>query len=522
MKSAEKITQTAGLVGSLTFLSRIGGYVRDMLIAYFFGASGITDAFYVAFRIPNLLRRLFAEGSLTISFIPVFTRTLETRGKDEAKKVSDAAFTVLLFVLVAVVILGVALSPWIVKLFASGFDSETFELAVAMNRIMFPYILLVSLVALSMGVLNSMRHFFAPAISPLLLNVGIIGTLLALAYVYEASIYYVAIGVIVGGAIQLAFQFPFLKSKGFMFSFTKDVFNPAVKRIALLMSPQVFGVAVYNLNILVSTQYASFLPIGAVSYLYYSERLIEFPLGIAAVSIATALLPNLATYAARGEKERYRKDYSHSLRLMLYVMIPSLVGLIALRIPICSALYQRGEFGYAETVYVSEALAAYALGLWAVGGVRITAPTFYALRDTKTPVIVAFIALVVNAALAYFLAFPLGLKHVGIALASAVSSILHFTILFVLINKRMGAMELGATLVNSLKMLGAALVMGFAAWWIAGFGVWDGASSLPHKLAFLTLSMAAAAVVYFALTKMMRLPEADHLLGMLRRRTGEE
>ncbi|MEE9252496.1 MAG: murein biosynthesis integral membrane protein MurJ [Thermodesulfobacteriota bacterium] len=518
MKKIDGIARAAGLVGLMTFLSRIAGYLRDVIVAYYFGATGTTDAFYVAFRIPNLLRRLFAEGSLTVAFIPVFTEYMEKEGREEAKRIADAVFTLLLIILVLVTAAGVIFSPLVIKLFASGFSPENFALAVGLNRIVFPYILLVSLVALSMGVLNSLRHFFAPAISPLLLNLGIIGTFLILTHFMDASIYWVGVGVIVGGVIQVVFQVPFLKARGFLFGLTKSLSHPAVKRIGLLMTPQLFGVAVYNLNILISTQYASHLPEGTVSYLYFAERLIEFPLGIIAVSIATALLPSLSSYAAKGQRDRYVHDYTFALRLMLYIMIPALVGLIVLRVPICSVLYQRGEFGYKETVLVSQALFGYALGLWAVGGVRITAPTFYALKDTKTPVIVAFLSLVLNASAGYLLAFTFDLKHIGIALASSCSAIVHFLILFALINRRMGRINFSETALSVFKAVVASLVMGTVAWWISELAPWSSPGLTWLKVAVLLGSVAAAGALYLYLTKLMGMEEAGYVWDMLMRK----
>ena len=229
MKQHEEITRSAGLVGALTFLSRIAGYARDMVIAYFFGATASTDAFWVAFRIPNLLRRLFAEGSLTISFIPVFTEYLEKGNKEEAKKVTNAVFTILLLLLVVISIAGIVFSPYIIKIFAAGFDQETFNLAVTLNRYMFPYILFISLTALSMGVLNSLRHFFAPAISPALSNICIIAAIFLVHRSLSVPIYSAAIGVMLGGILQLVLQLPFLKARGFLFGLSTELQPPGCK-----------------------------------------------------------------------------------------------------------------------------------------------------------------------------------------------------------------------------------------------------------------------------------------------------
>ena len=518
MRHQEEITRSAGIVGVITLLSRIMGYARDMVVAYFFGARAETDAFYVAFRIPNLLRRLLAEGSLTVSFIPIFTESLEKKGKEEAKKISDITFTLLLIVLILVSLVGVLLSPFIIKLFASGFKGEVFNLAVNLNRIMFPYTLFASLTALSMGILNSLKHFFAPAFSPVIFNIVVIATVFLIQQSFDLPIFSLAIGVMIGGFIQVAFQTPFLRNRGFLYEFRKSLRHPAVKQIALLMVPQLFGLAVYNLNILVSTQYASHLPEGTVSYLYYSERLIEFPLGIVAVSIATALLPSLSSQASIGELERFRVSYSFALRLMLFVMVPALTGLIALRVPICNLLYQRGEFSYEATIFTSQALLGYAVGLWAVGGVRITAPTFYAIQDTKSPVMIAFLAFIVNAFFGYILGFTFGLKHTGLALASSISSTFNFFLLFFTLNRRMGEIEIKKTLMQVLKITVASLIMGVSAWKISTFYDWSQSGISPEKIGVFLASVLVSVALYFTIAKLLKVEEIGFLFDMIKRK----
>jgi len=518
MKQHEQITRSAGLVGSLTFLSRIAGYARDVVIAYFFGATALTDAFWVAFRIPNLLRRLFAEGSLTISFIPVFTQYLETKNKEEAKKVADAVFTILVFLLILISIGGILLSPYIIKLFAAGFDESTFELAVSLNRIMFPYIIFISLTALSMGVLNSLRHFFAPAFSPVILNICIIVAVFFLYKNFNVPIYAAAVGVIAGGILQLIFQLPFLYGRGFLFSFRKQVRHPAVKKIGFLIIPQLFGVAVYNINILVNTQYASFMTEGTISYLYFAERLIEFPLGIIAVSIATVLLPSLSSYVSKKEFDKFKETYSFTLRLMFFILIPALVGLIVLRVPICNLLYQRGEFDYAATIFTSQALLGYAVGIWAVGGIRITAPAFYSMQDTKTPVIIAFIAFIVNAVFGYVLGFTFGLKHTGLAFASSISSIINFLLLFYLIERRVGNINIKSIIVLLVKLTAISGVMGIVIWRISKLTFWNESAFSLEKIGILAASIVIAAAIYFLLAKILKIEEADFLVKMIRRR----
>jgi putative peptidoglycan lipid II flippase len=518
MSDKHEIARSAGMIGFLTFLSRVTGYIRDMVMAYFFGATAFTDAFWIAFRIPNLLRRLFAEGSLTISFIPVFTETLEKKNKEDAKRVSDIVFSLLFTITIIISLLGIIFSPYIVKLFAYGFDKETFDLSVALNRIMFPYIFFISLTALSMGVLNSLRHFFAPAFSPVLLNVSMILAIFVLFRSFDLPIFSAAAGVILGGVLQLLIQLPFLRAKGFLFSFTTHFRNPAVKRIGLLLVPQLFGLAVYNLNLIVSSQYASFMPAGTISYLYFAERLTEFPLGIIAVSIATVLLPSLSSYISRGDYEKFHETYTFTLKLMLFILIPALAGLIALRIPICNLLYQRGEFTYEATLFTSQTLFGYCLGLWAVGGLRVTAPAFYAMQDTKTPVVVAFFAFLLNAALGYVLGFTLKLEHTGLALANSASSVFNFLTLIYLLERRTGDLKAKTIVYFCIKMVVISAVMAGAAWWVSTYADWTGSAFSVKKIAVLALSICAAGAVLVILSKALRIEEAGFLFNMLRRK----
>lgn len=518
MGEREEITRSVGMVSFITIISRIAGYLRDMQMAYFFGATTFTDAYWIAYRIPNLLRRLLAEGSLTISFIPVFTETLEKQGKEEAKKVSDIVFTILFIILIAVTILGIIFSPFIIKLFAYGFDQKTFEIAVSLNRVMFPYIFFVSLAALCMGVLNSLRMFFAPAFSPVLLNIAIIGTVFALHSHFKLPIYSAAIGVIIGGILQLVQQFPYLYIKGFMFSFRKNLRHPAVKRIALLLVPQLFGLAVYNLNLIVSSQYASYMSAGTISYLYYAERLTEFPLGIIAVSIATVLLPSLSSYVSKGDYEQFHNTYTFTLKLMLLILIPSLAGLIALRIPICNILYQRGEFTYESTLATAQTLSGYCLGLWAVGGLRVTAPAFYAMQDTKTPVVVAFFSFLLNAALGYVLGFTLKLEHTGLALANSTSSIFNFLALIYLLERRTGDLKATTVFNFCLKMIVVSAIMAAAAWKISMYADWTGSAFSLKKTIVLVLSIGAAGLIFIICTKIFKIEEAGFLVNLIRRK----
>ena len=516
MRTDRNITKNWGLVGLLTFFSRIIGYVRDVVVAYYFGASYQTDAFYVAFRIPNLLRRLFAEGSITVAFVPIFTEYLN-KGKSEARAALNSIFTTLFLIVFIVSVLGVVFSPLIVKLFAYGFDEKTFRLAVELNRIMFPYILFISLAALSMGILNSLRHFFAPSFSPVLFNLVIIASIVMFYGVFEKPIVSLAVGVITGGIIQFAVNIPFLLKKGYLFDFTRNLKHPAVKAIALLMTPQLFGLAVYNLNILVNTQYASFMPDGTITFLYFSERLIEFPLGIIAVSIATVMLPKLSAEAADDRMDVFKKDYMFSLRLMLFILVPSLAGLIALRVPICSVLFERGEFTASEVVQTAHAVLGYSLGLWAIGGLRITVPAFYALKDTRTPVKVAFGAFIVNIILGYILGLYLSLHQFGLALASSISATVNFLLLIYILNRRVKILLTDGFKNFVLKIVIFSALMALITWKLSGYIAWSDNEAIIN-IFYLAGIILFSFVIYFGLSRVFNIEEVNELKGILSRK----
>jgi putative peptidoglycan lipid II flippase len=384
MSETAKITKAAGVVSVATLLSRILGLLRDIVIAAFFGAGPAADAFFVAFRIPNLLRRLFAEGSLTISFIPVFAEYLLKRGRDEAFALARSSWWLLTITLAAVSVLGVLLSPLIVKIIGMGFISspEKFDLTVLLTRIMFPYIFFVGLVALAMGILNTLGHFAAPACSPALLSVSMVSSVLLISPHLEQPILGLGVGVMIGGGLQLTLQIPFMIRKGFRLFVRSPLYHTAIKRIALLMTPAVFGAAVYQINILVGTLLATLLSEGSVSYLYYADRMVQFPLGVFAIALATAVLPSLSKQAAMNDMEGLRTSFSYALRLVFFITIPAMTGLIILREPIISLLFERGAFNAAASHLTAEAVLYYAVGLWAFSGVRIVISAFYSLQDT--------------------------------------------------------------------------------------------------------------------------------------------
>lgn len=522
MSENKRIASAAGIVGASTFLSRILGFVRDMVIANYFGAGLSADAFFVAFRIPNLLRRLLAEGSLTISFVPVFTEYLTRKSKRDALELANIAFTVLSVILVAISMLGILLSPLIVRIIAPGFihTSEKLELTILLTRLMFPYIFFIGLLALCMGILNSLRHFTAPALAPVLLNASMIIAVLCLSRFFCRPVLSLAIGVIIGGISQLIFQFPFLKKMGVRFRLNLNFSHPAIKRIGLLMLPAVFGTAVYQFNVFASTLIASLLPGGSISFLYYANRLIEFPLGIFAVAMGTALLPSMSKQAAKKSFEDLRDTLSFALRMVFFVTIPAMAGLIVLRVPIISILFQRGEFDYRTTLLTAEALLYYSLGLWAIAGTRIILPTFYSLQDTRTPVKIAIFTLLANIILSIILAFPLGLRHGGLALATSISSAINMMALLVILRKRLGGIGGRKILLSVFNISISSMVMGVMVHLFCRRILWNTVSGIEDKILILGGGIVVGVVTFFLCSYLLKSEECYFFVRIIRDRIG--
>jgi putative peptidoglycan lipid II flippase len=515
MSDQKKIAKAAGLVGGATFLSRIFGFIRDMIIAQLFGAGMATDVFFVAFRIPNLFRVLVGEGSVSASFIPVYTEYINQRPKEEGDELVNVSFSAFFVLLLLITALGVIFSPWIVKIMAYGFsqDPEKLRLTIWLNRVMFPYIFLIGLVALAMGVLNSWKHFAAPALGPVLLNLCIIICALSLSKVFNTPVFSLAIGVLCGGAAQLLFQIPFMKKKGIVWRFRFNLGHPGVRRIGRLMVPSVLGLAVTQLNVLVSTLLASYLTEGSVSYLYYADRVLEFPMGIFAIAIATAVLPTLSEYAAKKDLQGLKDTLSFALRLVFFVTLPAMVGLIVLRQPILNVLFQRGAFNVHSAMMTAQALLYYSLGLVAFAGVRIIVPAFYSLQDTQTPVKVAFIALLVNAGLGSILMIPL--RHGGLALATSVAAGVNFGLLFLLLKKKLGRIGARKIIRSFIKSLLASMVVGAVAYGICSLGLWHTTGVSGIKIILLLGAILSGVGVYGGMSHLLGSEEMRSLWEMI-------
>jgi len=461
--------QNARVVVSATLASRVLGYVRDMLIAWSFGAGIYADAFIVAFRIPNLFRRLVGEGALGMAFIPVFHDYDRHQGRRRALNLAVVIFRRLALILFVIVLLGAVFSPIIVRGLAPGFiaSGDKLQLTVHLTRIMLPYLLLVGLVALSMGVLNALGHFTAPALAPVLLNVAMISAVLIgvwLAPSMATRVGVLAAGVVVGGVLQLGTQVPALVRHGVRFWERPRPETDALDRFGRSALPVMLGGATYQINVLLGTLMASYLTAGSVSYLFYADRLVQFPLGIFAISAVTLMMPNLSRQATAKRVDEMKATLLRSLRLVWFVTVPAMVGLIVLREPIVALLFERGAFSSDSTRLTANALLWYSTGLWAYAALRILLAMFYALQDAYRPLKAAAVSMVVNLGTGVMLMQIMG--HSGIALAAALAAMLNVVFLVVMLRRQIGPLGGWEMMPAVGRILGCAVVMGGAVHWL--------------------------------------------------------
>ena len=519
MSENHKITKAATTIGMGTLLSRILGFLRDMVIAHFFGAGMAADAFFVAFRIPNLWRRLVGEGSLTISFIPVYTDYLTLKSKEEAREVTHIAFTIAGVILLVLTLLGILFSSLLIRVIAPGWYTEypeKFQLTVTLNQIIFPYLFFMGLFALCMGILNSLRHFFAPAIAPIFLNISIIVSVFLFYGVFQKPVMALALGVLAGGVIQFIFQIPFLLKKRITFRFNFNFRHPAIKRVGSLMIPGLIGTAVYQINVFVDTIFASFLSSGSVSYLFFADRLMEFPLGVFAIAVGMASLPSLSGLASQGKMEELKETLSFTFRLVCFISVPAMVGLIALKTPIVNLLFQRGLFDYSATEKTAFALLFYSVGLWAIAGARTIVPAFYSLQDTWTPLKIALICLGANVIFIAIFIFPL--KHGGLALATSLSSTLNLVLLSWKLNSKLGKIDMRKNIKSLVRDVLCSLPMGVAAYLICSVGDWTVSGNAIEKVLLLGAGIIVGLGIYLVGSYWVKNEEMLFLLKMIRKR----
>ena len=520
MSENYRVLKAAGVVGSATLLSRILGFIRDAVIAWYFGAGFSSDAFIAAFRIPNLLRRLFAEGSLSSAFIPVFSEYVVKQGQTDAFKLARSALKFLSVFLAIVAIIGVLLAPWIVRIIAPGFGEGKLALTVTLTRIMFPYILFIGLVALCMGILNVLGHFAAPALAPVLLNLSIIGSIFIISPKMATPVLGLALGVLIGGVLQLLVQLPFLVRMGFRFWEKTKFVHPGLKRIGVLLPPIILGGAVYQINILFGTLLGSLLSEGSVTYLYFADRLVQFPLGIFAIAAATAVLPRLSHQAATNDINGLKQTFSHSIKFVFFITIPAMVGLIILREPIVALLFQRGEFDATATRLTAEGLLYYCIGLWAFSAVRIVTATFFALQDTRTPVQTAAVSILANVLLGIILMKPL--DHGGLALATSLASILNLGLLVRALSRKLGSLGWRSIAYSICKTSICSLIMGLGVWGSTLFIVPTDNRTLLNLFLSVGGCIATGLCIYGVFSFVIKSPELDSVMAEVKKGIGKK
>ncbi|MFN2301851.1 MAG: murein biosynthesis integral membrane protein MurJ [Gammaproteobacteria bacterium] len=500
------LLKSVSVVSSMTLLSRVLGFVRDILFARLGGAAPFMDAFFIAFKIPNFLRRLFAEGAFSQSFVPVLGEYKETKTHEETRELVARVTGTLGAVLLVVTAIGVVAAPVLVFIFAPGFwaDGERHGLATEMLRWTFPYILFISLTALAGGVLNTWGRFGVPALTPVFLNLALIGAALYIAPYTENPGLGLAVGVFVAGIVQLAFQLPFLARIRMLPRPKLRGGHEGVRKIMKLMLPAIFGSSVAQINLLFDTLIASFLVAGSVSWLYYSDRLVEFPLGLFGIALATVILPRLSGQHASHSADAFAATLDWSLRWVWLISLPAATGLFVLAGPLMATLFQHGEFGAVDTSMARLSLMAYAFGLVGFALVKVLAPGFFARQDTKTPVKIGIIALLSNMALNVVIVVPWVMlghtgPHAGLALATSIAAFINATLLYRGL-KREGAMRMGAGWNPFItRVVVASVGMALVVAWFAGpLDAWQ-TMAVADRVLRLAAAVALGGAAYGAL-----------------------
>lgn len=485
-------------VSGMTLSSRVLGFLRDFVIARMFGAGVVTDAFFVAFRLPNLLRRMFAEGAFSQAFVPLLSEYRNRRPPEDVRALVDHVASLLAIATLAATALGVAAAPVLIYISAPGFaaDPDKFALTVRLTRITFPYILFISLTSFAAGILNTWSRFAIPAFTPVLLNVSFILMALFAAPYFDPPVLALAWAVLIGGIAQLALQLPFLHRIGMLPRFSLDTRDPGVQRVLKLMLPALLGVSVGQISLLINTIFASFLPHGSVSWLYYADRLMEFPAGMLGVALGTVLLPSLSRYHAVEDRQGFSELLDWGLRLTLLLTAPAALALAMLAVPLVATLFQYGAFSAADALATRDALVAYSIGLVGLILVKVLAPGFYARQDIRTPVRIALVTLALTQVMN--LAFIVPLRHAGLALAIALASCVNAGLLYRGLRRSQvfvpqpGWPRFAAKIAVALAVLAAVL------WFGAGAGQAWLAYGVREKVGRLALIVAAGAGAYFA------------------------
>jgi putative peptidoglycan lipid II flippase len=524
-------TRATGVVGIAILCSRLLGLLREVIFAALFGASRNMDAFLTAFRAPNMLRDLFAEGALSTAFVTTFSRRIATEGESSAWRLASKVATLAMIFMSAVTIVGIVGAPVLIGILAPGFPAEKAALTIQLTRIMFPFILLVSLAALAMGMLNARNVFGMPAMASSFFNLGSIIGGVTLCYWLEPQADWrhphfgerglmgLAIATLIGGLLQLLIQLPALGRVGFRFRPDLKWRDPGVKTILALMGPATIAASAVQINVAVNSGFASKLGDGAMAWLNVAFRLMQLPLGIFGVAVATVTLPLISRSAALGNKEEFRGALSHAVRLVMLLTIPSAIGLFILAKPIISLIYEHGRFDAFATEQTALALRCYAVGLVAYSADKVLAPAFYALDKRNLPMFVAFISIAVNFCLNYYFTFHLKLGHRGLALSTSLVAFTNFLMLYSMMRHYAGRLETGTMLRTLAKLLVAGALLGGICWLAQQFIFMSGLGSTAWRKAMgLLLTMAVGSGAFFGTAYLLRVAEVHDVVDLVRRR----
>ena len=547
------VAKSAGIVSIAVMFSRVLGLVREQIFAYYFGAGFLYDAYVVAFRIPNVLRDLFAEGALSAAFVKVFTDYQINKSEAEAWKLASLVLNALAVVLSVITIIGIIFSRQFINLIADGFSPEKAALATTLTQIMFPFILLVALAAVAMGVLNTKGVFGVPASASTVFNIVSIIFGLALAFwlsgggwlvaggdkdaipgaAAQWAIIGMAIGTLIGGASQFLMQIPSLYKVGFRFAPVLSFTDPGVKRVMALMAPAILGTSAVQINVLVNTYFVSQIE-GAQGWLSYAFRLMQFPIGIFGVAIGTASVPVLSRMASEGRIKDFRDTLSSSMNLVFLMTLPSACGLIVLGDPIISLIYERGKFDAAATSMTAYALAGYSIGLTGYAAIKVLSPAFYAMDDAKTPMIIALASIVVNSVACYFFRewlsnvgvspeYPHGFGHVGVALATSIVALVNFFALALLMRKKIKRLN-GREIISAFTRIAIASAIMSAVCWTSYYFLHHqfNGKSLLFKAIECFVPIGLGGIVFFITAKLLRIREIDKLYNAFARKLGRK
>jgi putative peptidoglycan lipid II flippase len=513
-KKSSLVVSTS-IVSAWTAFSRVLGLIREQVMAYYFGASAVTDVFVAAFRIPNLLRDLFAEGALSSAFVPVFKEKLVTESEAAAFGLARIVTTAMLIVIGAVVLLGIVATPFIVYISAYGFtaDPEKYDLTVSLTQIMWVYLLLVSLSALVMGILNSFGRFGIPALSPAIFNIGSILCVVLLYHWFDVPIYAMAIGVLVGGFGQLVIQLPSLWRIGFRYRWTFSFLDESFKKVLKLFLPMIAGLSASRVNILVSTLIASFLMEGSLSFLNYSYRLMHFPLGVFAVALGTVALPNASELAARRDMVRLSTAFSDAISLNMFLVVPSAAFLALMGRDLVDVIYRWGAFSEANSAGTTLALLHYSYGLVGFAAVRVTVPIYYALKDAALPMRISVLSVVVNIALYYPLVKIL--DFAGLAAATSLAGLMNFALLLYFLPRKHVPVAFGPMLLRFVR-IGVAATLAFWAASMIPVAISRSWSDGIGRLFQFAVRLTAGGLLYLILCAILRVGEIRLIVNRLR------